>query len=245
MMGKLKSAAISLLIRGNRFRILRPFLWKYIAQPLELQFHIHDGSRRGPDSEQFKREIADLFEYFGFRPDQYSNKTIVDIGAGSHLTTSFFRDARIVAVEPLGDQYLKEIPSCGLSKAHKVYSCPAETRIEELRAAADFAISINVLDHVFAFERIVDNIYFYLKPGSTAFLSFDCHDYTTAFHPTSLTEERCRRVFESAGFSIAKVSRGLGPPRPCAIPLGSAYGDGEAVSFWLTKPNVESNISWP
>ncbi len=236
MFRRLKSTATHLLERGNRFRILRPLLWKYMAQPSELKFHVADAARG--DSKQFREEIASLFESFGFSPDQFADKTIVDIGAGSHLITSFFRNARIIAIEPLADRYLKEIPSSGLSRAHKVYSCPGETRIEELKAAADFVISINALDHAFAFERVVENLYFYLKPGCTAFLSFDCHDYATTFHPISLTEEKCRKVFESGGFSITKVSHGLGAPRPCAVPLGSSYGDGQAVSFWLAKPNV-------
>ncbi|MBI3001303.1 MAG: class I SAM-dependent methyltransferase [Deltaproteobacteria bacterium] len=239
MRERLRNVAIKVITRSYRCKILKPLIWKYITQSRELRFHVYDAPRG--DSEQFRKEIASLFEYFGFSSDQFANKTVVDIGAGSHLITSFFQDAKIVAIDPLANRYLKEIPSCGLRKAHKIYSCPAETRIEDLKSAADFAISINVLDHAYEFEAIIDNIYFYLKPGAPAFLSFDCHDYITALHPINLSVERSEKTFESAGFSIAKVSRGLGPVLPCAIPRGSAYGDGEAFSFWLSKPESGSS----
>lgn len=236
MKERLRNAAIKVITRGYRCKFLQPLIWKYITQRKELRFHVCDAPRG--NSEQFRKEVTSLFEYFGFSPDHFADKTIVDIGAGSHLITSFFRDAKIIAIDPLANRYLKEIPSCGLRKAHKIYSCPAETRIEDLKSAADFAISINVLDHAYEFDTIIDNIYFYLKPGATAFLSFDCHDYITVLHPTNLSVERSKKTFESAGFSITKVSRGLGPALSCAIPLGSAYGDGEAVSFWLAKPKT-------
>ena len=236
MRERLRNIAIGVITRGYRYKILKPLIWKYVTQSKELRFHVSDAPRG--NSEQFRKEIASLFEYFGFSPDQFANKTVVDIGAGSLLITSFFRNAKIVAIDPLANRYLREIPSCGLRKAHKIYSYPAETRIEDLESAADFAISINVLDHAYEFGAIIDNIYYYLKPGATAFLSFDCHDYITALHPINLSVERSEKTFESAGFSITKVSRGLGPALPCAIPLGSAYGDGEAFSFWLTKPKA-------
>jgi 2-polyprenyl-3-methyl-5-hydroxy-6-metoxy-1,4-benzoquinol methylase len=222
-----------------RFGALRGFIWKHITQPLELRFHVGDTPRE--NSEQFRKEIASLFEYFGFSSGQFAGRTIVDIGAGSHLITSFFQGAKIVAIEPLADRYLKQLPSCGLRNAWKVYSNPAETRIEELRSQADFVISINVLDHGVQFDAIVENIAFYLKPGATAFLSFDSHDYVEIMHPTSLSEETCRKSFESAGLSIEKVSRGLGDPRsrPLACPAGSSYGNGEAINFWLAKPRTE------
>jgi len=238
MRKQLRRAAARLITYSYRFRILGPFIWKHITQPLELQWHVGDASR--PASEQYWKEVANLFEYFGFRADQFANKVIVDIGAGSNPATTFFQDAKIIAIEPLADRYLKVIPACGLRQAHKIYSCPAETRLEELKSAADFVISINVLDHALGFDTIVENINYYLKPGSTAFLSFDSHDYIDIMHPTILNEEKCKKSFESVGLSITKVSRGLGPPgsRPLACPGGFKYGHGEAMNFWLTKPDA-------
>jgi 2-polyprenyl-3-methyl-5-hydroxy-6-metoxy-1,4-benzoquinol methylase len=232
----LRRAGKRLVTYCYRFKSLKPFIWKHITQPLELQFHVHDTSRE--TSEQFRKEIASLFEYFGFSARQFANKTIVDIGAGSHLVTAFFQDAKIIAIEPLADRYLKEIPSCGLRNAHKIYSSPAETRLEELKSAADFVISINVLDHVLEYDTIVENISYYMKPGSSAFLSFDSHDYIDVMHPTILTEEKCRKSFESVGLFTTKVSRGLTPSGSCplACPKGFTYGHGETLNFWLTKP---------
>ena len=235
MRKQVRRAAKRLITYGYRFKSLRPLIWKHITQPMELRFHVGDTSRE--DSDQFRQEIASLFEYFGFSSGQFAGKTIIDIGAGSHLVTSFFRDAKIIAIEPLADRYLKEIPSCGLRNAYRYHSCPAETRLKELGSAADFVISLNVLDHALGFDAIIENISFYLKPGATAFLSFDSHHYVDIMHPTILTEETCKRSFESAGLSITKVSRGLGDAgaRPLACPMGFTYGHGEALNYWLAK----------
>jgi SAM-dependent methyltransferase len=238
MGAKIKTAVKNLITRGFRFTILRRFLWKHVAQRYELRFHVQDASRG--ESASFRADIARFFESFGFSPEQFRDKTIVDIGARSHLVTSYFQGAEIIAIEPLADKYLRAIPSCGLSKAAKIYSRPAESRIQELKGRADFVISINVLDHLVAFDDVIDNIHFYLKPGGTAFLSFDSHDYIDHMHPTILTEERCINVFERAGFSVARVSRGLGAAGcSTAFPRRSSYGHGEAINFWLVKPQAQ------
>jgi 2-polyprenyl-3-methyl-5-hydroxy-6-metoxy-1,4-benzoquinol methylase len=53
-------------------------------------------------------------------------------------------------------------------------------------------ISINVLDHCYAFDEIVRNVRAYLRPDGSAFLSFDSHEYVNVGHPLVLTEEKCR-----------------------------------------------------
>lgn len=56
----------------------------------------------------------------------------MDLGAGSKLRTKFFTDAKIIAIEPLAEKFMKEIEWCDLKDAYRVYSRPAEDFIGEL-----------------------------------------------------------------------------------------------------------------
>src|SRR5207247_10536123 len=71
----------------------RPDLWKTSAQEGELRFHKQN---RWRETDDFRAHSKKLFEYFGFREDQYAGKTVIDLGAGSRLRTKFFRGARLV-----------------------------------------------------------------------------------------------------------------------------------------------------
>ena len=99
-----------------------------------------------------------LFEHFGLKPGDYSGKTVIDLGAGSKLRSRYFSEAELIAIEPLADRFLKEIDWCDLAQAHEVYSVPAETKIESCVGRADLLISINVLDHCYDFERIIEGV---------------------------------------------------------------------------------------
>lgn len=112
-----------------------------------------------------------LLSHFSFPFDSYRWKTIIDLGAGSKLRIKYFLDAKIIAIEPLADRFMKEIEWCDLAYAYKVYSRPAEELIEECVLKADLVISINVLDHCYDFELVIENIAAYLKDDALAFLS--------------------------------------------------------------------------
>ena len=86
-------------------RALGPLLgrkrsWGWLAQRAELHFHQNDTWRQ---IDEFRRHSEALFEHFGFSRDSFVDKTLVDLGAGSRLRTAYFRDARIVVIEPLAD----------------------------------------------------------------------------------------------------------------------------------------------
>ncbi|UCC95885.1 MAG: methyltransferase domain-containing protein [Candidatus Omnitrophota bacterium] len=202
------------------------FLWRMIAQNGEYLFHRTSDWR---PTEDFSQRNAELFDNFGFRPDSFVGKTIIDIGAGSRLITIYFKDAKIIAIEPLAQRFLKTLSWCDLHKAHKIYSTPAEKMISELKGIADVVISINVLDHCYNFEAIIKNIKAYLKPGGLAFLSFDSHtDRTDLMHPLILTPEKCECIFRQEGFLVEKFTVGLNPQE-------KTYAGGKALNYWLKK----------
>ena len=200
--------------------------WAGQAQDSEFAYHAGHQGRR---STQFVINTARLWEHFGFRADQFAGQVIVDVGAGSRLRTRFFEGARIMVVEPLADRF-RTLDFCDLHTAEACYSVPGETLVPELVNQADVVLSINALDHGYDFDKSVQNIAAYLKPGAPAFLSFDLHEKADEMHPLLLTEASCRATFESAGLTVTRVMEGVGP-------FGPNYGHGAAINFWLLKPS--------
>ncbi|HYN93018.1 MAG TPA: methyltransferase domain-containing protein [Pilimelia sp.] len=206
--------------------------WASVAQEGEFRFHKNDTWRQ---TASFMAQTDRLLRHFGFTPEQYAGRTVVDVGAGSMLRTKFFTGAHLVVVEPLADRFIKEIPTTDLRDAAEVYSRPAEQLIDELVGRADLVISINVLDHCFDFPQIVDNIRQYLKPDGLAFLTFDMHDKADDMHPLSLTEETCKPIFTKAKLSIEKVTTGVGD----ALDGSQTYGHGPfTLNYWLRRADV-------
>ena len=204
--------------------------WEKLAQTGEFDYHVNNKWRQSDD---FMGQTHKLFDYFGFTPTSYSNKVVLDLGAGSKLRTKYFESAKIIAVEPLASKFMDTISWSDLKDAYKVFSEPAENLIPECVGAADLVISINVLDHCFDFEVIVKNIFAYLKPGGYAFLSFDSHDVADEMHPLLLTKEICDSYFSDIGFQVEYYTQGFGGVIP-----ENTYGHGPfALNYGLRKPN--------
>ncbi len=200
--------------------------WQHEAQQGEFQFHLKNKWRTSDD---FMIQTRALFTHFGFSPDAYHGKTIIDLGAGSKLRTKYFSGAKIIAIEPLADRFMKNIDWCDLTDAQNVYSSPAEERIDECVNSADLVISINVLDHCYDIDAIVGNIASYLKPDGLAFLSFDEHGETDKMHPLILTKEACDEIFAEKGLIVEKFSKGAGK-------ILTTYGHGNCCfNYWLKK----------
>src|SRR3954454_11926611 len=206
--------------------------WASEAQEGEFAFHKTNTWRQTPD---FMIQTDRLLRHFGFTPEQYAGKVVLDVGAGSMLRTRFFSDARLVVLEPLADRFRAEIPGCDLNDAAEVYSQPAEQLIDDLVGRADLVISINVLDHCYDFPQIVDNIRQYLKPDGLAFLTFDMHDKADHMHPLSLTEKTCRPIFDDAKLRIEEVTTGVGD----ALGGAQTYGHGPfTLNYRLRRADV-------
>jgi 2-polyprenyl-3-methyl-5-hydroxy-6-metoxy-1,4-benzoquinol methylase len=179
--------------------------WKTEAQLGELDFHKRTNFRS--DEQGFADANARFFKSFGFSPNQFEGRTIVDLGAGSKMRASFFSCARVVIIEPLASEFIAQVPWCDLGNADEIFAAPAEQLIEELVGRADFLFSVNVLDHCYNFELIVNNIFQYLKVGGKAFLSFDCHSKVDKLHPLVLNEKIATQIFFDVGFRIDQFRR--------------------------------------
>lgn len=178
--------------------------WAKVAQPGELEYHKTPNWRH--DGALFKANNEGFFRGLSFSPDDFKGMVICDYGAGSKLRAKFF-DAYIVAIEPLADRFIKEVPWCDLKSAQELYSVPAEDTVPDLSDRVDFLFSINVLDHCFDFERCIDNAIGYVKPGGKIFLAFDCHERTDELHPIVVNESICVKMFFDKGLQIDKMVR--------------------------------------
>lgn len=202
--------------------------WELIGQQGEFEYHLNNQWRQSND---FMNQTKKLFHFFGLEENDYKNKIVIDLGAGSKLRTKYFNDAKIIALEPLADKFMQSISWSDLNEAYAVYSFPAEELIDECMDQADLVISINVIDHCFDFEQIVSNIYQYVKKSGYVFLSFDSHDEADEMHPLRLTQEICDQIFKNIGFEIEYFTKGFG-----GVISENTYGHGPfALNYGLRK----------
>lgn len=206
--------------------------WEKVAQKGEFDFHKKNVWRNSP---KFMEDTIMLFDSFGFSRDQYKGKTVLDLGAGSKLRAKYFQGAKLIAIEPMADDCVREIPWSDLSDADGLYSIPAEEFVEEIEGTVDLLFSVNVLDHCYNFEEICNNIYRYIKKDGIAFLSFDVHFVTDGMHPLILTDKICVKIFEDIGFKIQKKNKGFFGKYHETKKI-KTYGHGAyCLNYWLTK----------
>lgn len=200
-----------------------PSAWNEKCQQNELSYHLNSKWRQTPE---FMTQTKALFDHFGFDPNGYRDKIILDLGAGSMLRTKFFNQAKIIALEPLANRFLAQ-PWSNLSTAYKVIASPAEEFATEWEGKVDLLVSINVLDHCFNLPLILLNIRRYLKPEGLAFISFDQHDTVDEMHPLVITTRSCERTIAAAGLHIERHTKGAGK-------VLSTYGHGSyCLNYWL------------
>lgn len=223
---------------GAKFNVVEAKLrepkekWQQEAQSFEFEFHKTNKFRQ---SDEFMAETSHLFRSFGFLPSNFAGQVIVDLGAGSRMRGKFFLRARQVIIEPMADKCLSEIAWCDFQDAEQIYSLPAEETIADLIGKVDFLFSLNVLDHCYDFEKIVWNVYQYLKPGGSAFLSFDSHFETSVGHPLILTESICSKIFKKNGFTITKFSEGFQGEYARLMRKPGYDNTSNCLNYWLKK----------
>jgi len=199
--------------------------WQSAAQCGELDYHVF---RKEQPDEQLEKINRALFEGFGFSEKDLVGKTVVDIGAGSHLRTRFFQGAKIMAVEPLAKEYLDKITWCELNAADVVYPVSGEERINDLDGTADLVVCINVLDHTYNPAAIVENVEKYLREDGQFLLSVDLHGETNdGMHPVDLTVSSIVELLCERGFVI---ERGY-----LYLPHRRSYGHGDAATFVMHR----------
>lgn len=209
---------------------VRRLMWRAIAQSCEFDFQEKLKDRRSED--MFIDEASRLFEYLGYSSGQFTGKVIVDIGAGSEVMSRFFKGAKIVAIEPLASKFLTRLDSCGLKSVYEVHSVPGEKRVESLVGQADFAVSINVMDHCFDPAAVIKNMYDYLRVGSQALISVDCHTGRNPAHLVPISEDWLTATARCAGFTVEKVTRGLGAVYG---DRKTGFGSSETINITLAK----------
>jgi len=201
--------------------------WSRASQEGEFQFHVTNQWRR---TERFVADTARLFRFFRFGPDDFEGCVVLDLGSGPRLRSKFFKNAKIVAVEPLAERFLAEIGWCDLQDAWRVHPEPAEKMIPELEGQADFIMCINVLDHTYDPLHILLNARLYLKASGQMLLSVDLHDKADEMHPVHFDRPTLEAIVKKAGFSIQWSHLGL--------PNSDAYGQGRACTLMLTPANT-------
>ncbi|MBI2465068.1 hypothetical protein HYV64_02895 [Candidatus Shapirobacteria bacterium] len=197
--------------------------WKKEAQPGELIFHQTNEWR---NTAGFMEQTIKLMEGFGYKRTMFKGQVIIDLGCGSKLRSKFFTDALIVGIEPLGSDFIKTVPWNDLNDAYKVFSAPAEKTIKELEGAVKFIMCINVFDHMFDVDKVLENCYKYLQDDGEFLLSVDIHKETNPMHPVSLTPKKLVDKIKKSGFKIIRSTKGLGL-------VGDNYGHGIAYTHVL------------
>ena len=166
--------------------MFKKLVWSTLAQRGELTFHKKSTAR---STDEFLQSSKKTFEDWNLNKSDYAGKTVMDIGCGSKLRSLYFDESVIIVSDPLADKYIKEIPWCDLNKAEKVFSLPAEKLIEELKGTVDLVLCINVLDHCFDTESILNNMDSYLKPDGKILLSLDVDHGLHHLHPNMVSRE--------------------------------------------------------
>tara|TARA_X000000368_G_scaffold41010_1_gene29674 strand:+ start:8628 stop:9281 length:654 start_codon:yes stop_codon:yes gene_type:complete len=212
----------------NYFKTNNPYKkWKNKAQKFELNFHINNEWR---PSEDFENHSRLLFNFFGFKEDSFTSKNILDLGAGSKLRTKYFKGSKIFVIEPLADEFIKNIEWCDLMDAEKVYSIASEEVVAELVNNIDYIFCINVLDHCYDLDKIIYNCNKYLKINGSACLSFDIHEEDVDDgHPIHIEKTMFENILTENGFETSKIITGL-PDEDT-----DSYGHGDAITYFVKK----------
>lgn len=208
--------------------MFKKLLWQFFSQRGELKFHVGNDWRT---TEDFMKQTKYLMNYFGYSSSDFGNEFLIDLGCGPKLRSHYFEKSKIIAIDPLIDDYLSQISWSDIKKAWKYYSCPAEKFIPELQNSVRFIMCINVLDHTFDVDNILKNCYKYLTDDGEFLLSVDAHKSISILHPQSLDREGLEKLFEQTDLKIAQKFVGLGK-------IGSGYErtlGGEALTYILTK----------
>jgi len=212
-----------------RFLFPTKFLWKIFAQSGELDFHKENKWRQ---TDEFMEHTDKLMKRMGYNENSFQGKVLVDMGNGSKLRSKYFKDSLIIAIDPLNDEFIKNIEWSDVREAYKCFSVPAEEMVDEIVGTADFVMCINVLDHTYSPKRILENIYAYLKDDGEFFLSVDLNQkIPNSKHPHAFSDESVKELLDNAGFVLQKHSNGVADQSECNY--GS--GDGGAANYVLRK----------
>jgi len=120
--------------------------------------------------------------YFGFTPQDYSGKKIMDVGCGPRGSLEWAdMVAERVGLDTLADKYVKLE-----GKHHKMKYVQAGTESIPFDAEYfDVVSSFNSLDHVDNLDNSIEEIMRVVKPGGYFLLISDIHSYPTICEPSA------------------------------------------------------------
>ena len=140
--------------------------WQSECQPFELDFHRKENYRW--DKLAFNSAWAKHFAEWCMLTTDFTNQVVLDIGCGSRPAIDFFVNAIRYYNDPLIDQY-KEIEQVKDAwadiPADRTFSKPAEEYWPVVEGACSFINVWNILDHVFDWRCVLDNLISYCKQG--------------------------------------------------------------------------------
>ena len=205
---------------------VKQLLWKLKAQRGELRFHQTNTWRQTDD---FMNQTHTLLKFWGYKRDHFPDQLIVDLGAGSKLRSKFFQRSRIIAIEPLANDFIRNISWTDLTHAYHVYACPAETELPELTETIHFVMCINVLDHTYDYKNILKNVFRMLRPEGELLLSVDLHHGVDAMHPVRIDKDHLKATLRATGMTIVREYDGL------PLSHSNNYGHGMAYTVISRK----------
>lgn len=213
---RIKAPADQLLRRVNpSYRLKRKhdaeiFYWKSELKHLKEWFQ--DGSTdwwgmRPPTPEQ-KLNVSELWivnavmtmhylrpsyaEELRIKPDCFTGKRVLEVGSGPLAPILQFSDCIRHCIDPLSNMYLAA--GWPLFEYDAKFINIAGEALPYPDGYFDAAISVNALDHVDDFERVVSQIQRVLRKGGGVYFEVEYHEPTVT-EPIKLNDSRVMKAF--------------------------------------------------
>lgn len=197
------------------------YRWKK-AQVSEKLFW-NNWFEENPTQNDNKWLVGTVLKYFEIKDGQdFGEEILVDIGSGPIGILTRFKSKNKIAVDPL------EIDS--IDKSIKRIKAPGENTTLESNFA-DKVFMYNVLQHVCAPEKILNEINRILKHGGTAYILEQLNLPTDIGHPSSLK----LKIFENflADNNIEIIKKSL--DKDCCFDFGLKPGSGYSILCLIIK----------
>jgi 2-polyprenyl-6-hydroxyphenyl methylase/3-demethylubiquinone-9 3-methyltransferase len=193
--------------------------WKWrTAQWFEIRWWKNYLSKK--NSVEYLRWKSDYWISFlrelNLNAESFRNQAVLDAGCGPAGIFMVLPHSRIEAVDPLMDEYRKNIPMFIPQNfpAVNFYSSPLEEF--QPRGKYDAIFCLNVINHVQDMERCLLNFSQWLKPEGLLILSTDAHKYSAfrflfqllpgdVLHPHQYGFRDYQEMVKKAGFEPLQI----------------------------------------
>ncbi len=148
--------------------------WK-IAQAAELRWWKNYLKRRPADDylTAKKKYWIRVMEQLGVFPEQ--DQTILDAGCGPAGIFIIFDTQKVVAIDPLLEQYAKQLPHFNPDDYPPVNFIQDTLEHFSADEKFDYIFCLNAINHVANIDLSLDNLFSLLAPGGKLIISSDAH----------------------------------------------------------------------